>query len=88
MFGVGSNNRATRPPTRLPSLMFLPPAGPTASMKSGVVRAVADRAQGSGVTERNVDGALQVIADIAFVDRVDVGFDRSFGRAELGWFVM
>ena len=44
--------------------------------EAAVMRAVGHHANRRGFAERNVDRTLEVVADIAFVDRVDVGLDQ------------
>src|SRR3990170_4977911 len=44
---------------------------------------VADNSNGGGRAERKVHRAFQMIADVAFVDQVDVGLDEALGRSNL-----
>ena len=52
--------------------------------EAAIFGAVADHPERGGIAQRQVDRALQMIAKVAFLDRVDVGLDHAFGHAELG----
>ena len=82
MSAVGSTaTRAVRRPATV--IDILAAGGADRIDEAGVTRAIGHGAKGDILADREIDRTFQVIADIAFADRVEVGFDRTAIFAQL-----